>query len=287
MDKSFYIFDATHESFGELVLGNSRKGPVLVNYWSPGAGPCLKLWPVLEKLANEYAGRFLLVNVNTDKYAGLARDYGVNSVPTVKVFRDEKAVEVIHGAHSEAAFRALIDRYIARPSDAAVVEAVTRYQQGDTARAFLLLQQAAGADPGNTRIPITHAKLLFQTGDYAQAEQLLRSLPGQLQKQEEVSTLLAHLGFVRTAQGAPGLEDLEQAIAENPEDLEARYQLSAIKLLEDDYEPAMQQLLEIIRRDRDFDEGVGYKGMMAIFTMLGKDSELVQRYRQRMLDLAG
>ena len=93
MADSAFIFEATPDNFTQLVLDNSAKGPVLVNYWAPWAGPCLKLWPVLEQLARHYAGRFLLVNINTDTHKKLARDYGINSLPTLKMYRYGKVVD--------------------------------------------------------------------------------------------------------------------------------------------------------------------------------------------------
>ena len=106
-----YIVDGNHGNFEDAVLNNSRKGPVLVNYWTDRAGPCLRLWPVLEKLATDYAGRFLLVNINTDEDGALAREYGVTSVPTVKLFLQGRVVDQIHGAESEREFRRMIDRH--------------------------------------------------------------------------------------------------------------------------------------------------------------------------------
>ena len=89
------IVDATPENFAELVIGNSMRGPVMVNFWSAKAGPCMKLWPLLEKLAAEYSGKFLLVNLNTDKHGQFARsELGVTSVPTVKMYRNQQVVDV-------------------------------------------------------------------------------------------------------------------------------------------------------------------------------------------------
>jgi len=142
MTESAFIFEATADNFTQLVLDNSAKGPVLVNYWAPWAGPCLKLWPVLEQLARHYAGRFLLVNVNTDKHKSLARDYGINSLPTLKMYRHGKVVDEVHGAESEQSLRAFIDKHMARPSDRLLAKALRLYQQGDTTAALTLLAEA-------------------------------------------------------------------------------------------------------------------------------------------------
>ncbi len=279
MADSAFIFEATPDNFTQLVLENSAKGPVLVNYWAPWAGPCLKLWPVLEQLARHYAGRFLLVNINTDTHKALARDYGINSLPTLKMYRHGKVVDEVHGAESEQSLRAFIDKHIARPSDRLLAQALGRYQQGDTAAALTLLAEAAQADPDNARLPLTHAKLLLREQRHADVQALIEALPPSLQEQGEFANLHAHAGFLAAAAEAPAAEQLQERIAQDDADLSARYQLSALALVSDAYEPALEQLLEIVRRDRGFMNDIGRRGMTAIFALLGRDHELSQRYR--------
>lgn len=108
MAYSPYVFDATAANFPTLVLENSDKGPVLVNYWSPHAAPCLVLIPRLVRLATEFGGRFLLVMLNADELGRLAREHGVNSLPTIKMFRHGKAVDTLHGAELETILREFI-----------------------------------------------------------------------------------------------------------------------------------------------------------------------------------
>src|SRR4030067_109530 len=114
MATSPYVFDATAENFHALVLENSDKGPVLVNYWSPRAGPCLMLMPRLIRLATEFGGRFLLVMLHTDELGRLARDHGVTSLPTVKLFRRGEAIDTLHGAESETVLREFSSQQVSR-----------------------------------------------------------------------------------------------------------------------------------------------------------------------------
>src|SRR3972149_3119787 len=114
MAVSPYVFDASAENFRALVLENSGKGPVLVNYWSPRAGPCLMLMPRLVRLATEFGGRFLLGMLNTHEFRRLARRHGGNSPPTVKLFRHGNVVDTLHGAGSEAELRGFISKHVAR-----------------------------------------------------------------------------------------------------------------------------------------------------------------------------
>ncbi len=285
MSQASYIFDADSSNFDELVVANSHKGPVLVNYWSPGAAPCFKLWPLLEKLAAEYNGRFLLVNINTEKQRALARENGINSLPTVKFYRSGQVVEQVHGAESESVYRSLIDRHIIRPSDAAVSAALKVYQAGDSDKSFRMLADIAVEDPESLRVPLTLARLLFKEGRYADVVALLASLPEGFSQEQEVISLYTHAEFSVTAENASAPESLEKAISNDAENLHARYQLAAINLLEDNYEEALQQLIEIMQRDPDFMEAVGRRGMTAIFAILGSAHPLVREYRNHMLNI--
>ncbi|MDH3514977.1 MAG: tetratricopeptide repeat protein [Gammaproteobacteria bacterium] len=279
MVHSPYIFDATAENFRALVLGNSDKGPVMVNYWSPRAGPCLMLMPRLIRLATEFGGRFLLVMLNTDELDRLARDHGVNSLPTVKMFRHGKVVDTLRGAEPETVLREFISRHVSREAGEKYASAVQAYQRGDLDQAVTQAAEAALAEPGDPRLAIELVKLLMLQQRYAQADDLLKSLPAEVRAHPEVRNLSAHASFIRTAQEAPPAATLEQLLSEKPDDLETRYRLSAVRMTQDEYEEALQQLLEIARRDPGFRQQAARNGMLAIFSLLGEDDERVQRYQ--------
>lgn len=280
MENSPYILEANTDNFKSLVLENSDRGPVLVFYWSPRAGPCMKLMPRLINLADEYCGKFLLVLLDTDEYGRLAKEeYGVTSVPTVKFFRQGKVVHTIHGAESDNEFRRSIDKFVMREASIAQVHALRAYQEGNLDQACAQLSKAVMDNPDNHRIAIDLAKLLVLKADYTRAESVLQSLPAAVQEESEASALLVHVGFLRVAQSAPDMDSLERDIAAGPDKILQRYQLSAIKLLQNDYAGAMEQLLEIVRRDRAFRADAGRKGLIAIFNMLGHEDEAVSNYR--------
>jgi len=280
MADSPYIFDASADNYARLVLENSTKGPVLVNYWSPKAGPCLMLIPRLVRLAGEFGGRFLLVMLNTDELSQLARSHGVVSLPTIKVYRHGKVVDTLHGAESEDTLRDFIRKQFAGSTDTLLLNALSTHAQGDTASAVRLAAEAALADPQNTRIPLDLAKLLVLQGRYAQADDLLQALPAEVREElPELHRLAAHVSILRTAREAPPAAELEQVIVTNPDNLEARYQLSAVQLVASDYDAAMQQLLEIARRDPSFRHDAGRTGLLALFELLGDEDERVVHYR--------
>ena len=279
MNASPYVFDATAENFRTLVLENSDKGPVLVNYWSPRAGPCLMLMPRLVRLATEFSGRFLLVMLNTDELGKLAREHDVNSIPTVKVFRRGRAVDTLYGAESESVLRQFIAKHVEREADIKYAAAIHAYQRGEMDKAITQAAEAALADPHDPRRALDLAKLLVLQQRYAQADDLLMSLPPEAREQPEIRNLCAHVSLLHIAQEVPSPETLEKIVADDPADLEARYRLSAGKILRDDYEGAMEQLLEIVRRDRTFRDQAGRNCLLAIFAILGENDERVLRYR--------
>ena len=286
MAEPAYVFDATADNFRTLVLANSDKGPVVVNFWSPRAGPCRILMPRLLKLAEEFRGRFLLVRLNTDTFGRLARDQGVTSIPTTKVFRHGAVVDTLHGAESETSLRAFLRKHLGGPTGELRTAALRAFESGDAERAAALAAQAALAEPDDPRIPLDVAKLLVLQGRYAQAEALLAALPMALREQEAVRNLLTHASLLNAARAAPAPEALEQAIAARPDDLEARYRLGAARLMRDDYEGALAQLLEIARRDPSFRGGAGRNGLLALFGLLGEQDARTQRYRAELLNLA-
>ena len=239
------IFEGNPGNFNDLVVENSIKGPVLVNYWAPGAGPSIRLYPILDKLGHEYAGKFLLVNVDAAKHKELAGQFGVNSLPTMKMFRNRVVDETLNGHQTESELRKIIEKYIVRDSDVVVSKAVKVYHKGDADSAFMQLAEVAMADPTNLRIPLTLSKLL--TRDARPEQELLAT------------------------------------IASDPDNCEVCYQLGATKLIADDYGGAMSELPEIVIHDNDYKNQAGRKGLVAIFSLLGNAGELVERHRALMI----
>jgi putative thioredoxin len=279
MANSPYVFDASAENFQRLVLENSAKGPVLVNYWSPRAGPCLMLMPRLVRLATEFGGRFLLVMLNTDELGRLAREHGVVSLPTVTVYRHGRVMDTLHGAESEDVLRVFIQKQLRDSADTQMRVALAAHASGDTENAVRLAAEAALANPQDPRIPLDLAKLLVLQERYAQADDLLQALPPETRDRPEIRRFGAHVAFLRIAREAPPEDELLRAIESDPDDLEARFQLGAVRLVADDYDAAVQQLLEIIRRNSAFRRNAARDGLLALFELLGDQDERVARYR--------
>ena len=168
-----YIHAANSENFSALVLDNSDKGPVLVNFWSRKAGPSLRQYPILDKLIHHYGGRLLLVNVDTEEEFIFTKEYAVTSVPMLKLFRHGQVVETWRGYQAETDLRKVLDLYVARDSDQVLAEVVRRYTEGHTSEAYATLTKAIIDDPVNPRLPIAMCKLLKHEQRYAEALKLI------------------------------------------------------------------------------------------------------------------
>jgi putative thioredoxin len=282
MSESPYIFNATQDDFQMVVVENSRRVPVLVDFWAAWCGPCQMVMPLLTKLANEYQGKFLLAKVNTEEQQGLAAQFGIRSIPTMMVFKDGQPVEEILGAQPESAIRAVLDRYIERESDQLREAAAAARRQGDTAKAVDILRAAAESDPSNPRVGIDLVYALVAQNEVDEAARRLDELRREFRDEPELDKLKARVELAEAVKDAPDIPALEKALEADPSDSEARYQLGARKVLEGDYEGALEQFLALLRRDRHYGDDAGRKGMLAVFELLGDSGDLVTKYRRLM-----
>jgi len=272
--------EASAENFDSLVLGNSRKGLVLVHYWTPKAGPCLILMPRLLQLAADYGGRFLLVQVNTDELGRIARAQGVTSVPTVKFYLHGEVVHTIHGAEPDSTFRAALGRFLAGEADALRMQALRAHQAGRSEEAIGLLARAATEQPEDLAVAADLAKLLALTGQPDQALKLLAALPLEARRDGRIAPLLAHLELLDAAEHGPA--DAEARLAGDPSDTEARLTLAARALVDDQVEAALAGLLALAVQAPDFRQDIGRRALLTLFGMLGPEHELTRRYRARL-----
>jgi putative thioredoxin len=280
-----FILEGTADNFDRLVVENSRRGLVIVDFWAPWVGPSLKQREMLIDLAKQYRGRFLLVSINTDEQKPLAERFGVRSLPSFKLFHQGELVAEYHGVQPEADYPQIIEQYVQKQPDPSSREAITAWQAGDPEKALQLLAEAVVADPENLALPALMAKILMRQQRFRDAHALLSALPEQAQDALEVRNLLAHLDIIVTAEDAETLDTLMQRLQTDPKDIDAHYQLAALRLVGDDLEPALELLLEISRSQPGYRNGIARKAMRALLDQLDADDEQVMHYRRELYRL--
>jgi putative thioredoxin len=274
---SEYALDVGVADFMQHVLEESKQRPVVVDFWAPWCGPCKSLKPVLEKLAAEYGGKFLLAKINSDDNQELAARYGVRGIPSVKAFIDGEPVDEFSGALPEGEVRAFLDRLVPGPVDEMRAEAARQRLAGDTSSALQTLADASRIDPGHIGVRLDAAEIMLDLGEADEGRRLLGSVPDDADPR--VPVLKARLQFMNAA----GEDEtaLRARIAANENDLDARLKLANLLIAAGQHEAGMAQLMEIVRRDRGFGDDIGRKTLLSVFDLLG-GGELVSRYR-RML----
>jgi putative thioredoxin len=283
MAESPYIIDVTRENYAQLMEASFRV-PVLIDFWASWCQPCQVLMPILAKLADEYQGKFLLGKLNTEDEQEIAAQFGIRSIPNCKLFRDGQPVDEFMGALPESAVREFLDRHVARESDAQVAQALDQLRGGNAAGAVVLLEEAREADPDNPRITLALAQAQVAAGDFAAAEAILDALPPDQREMPDVAALRSHLYFEGRVAEAPALAELEARLAKDPDDHEALYQLALRKVVEQDYDSAMERLLELMKKDRGYGDDAGRNTLLKVFELLGDDPRVGQ-YRRRLATL--
>jgi len=281
-----HVFDATTDTFEAEVLQKSMQTPVLVDFWAEWCAPCKQLGPILEKVAGDYHGAFELAKVDVEKEPQLGAAFQVRSIPTVFLVKDGQVVDGFPGALPEAQVREFLTHHGVEPAapvepdEVAAPEAAPLDPQAEVAR----LRVETDAAPDNDGLRLDLALALLQTGDAAEAERLLDALPANLSTDDRAQRARARLGFAAVLRDAPSVADLETAIASDPDDLRARHLLGARHMAAGESEPALEQFIEMLRRDRAFADGLPRKALIDAFRVI-EDEDLVGRYRRKMAAL--
>ena len=283
---SLHSVDATQQNFEQEVLAASFQHPVLVDFWAPWCGPCRTLKPMLEKLADEYQGRFKLAKVNSDENQEIAAHYQVRSIPSVKAFVNGEMVDEFTGALPEGQLRAFIDSLLPSPADPLRAEASALWASGDKDGALAKLVEGSQLDPANEGIRLDAAEVLIALGRSEEAQQLL----GMEYKDEadRAQAIRAQLNLAASAVDAGQLRALLERVAANPKDHAARIDIAKALAANQRYAEAFDQLLESIMRDKAYNDGEARRTMLQFFDVLNTQpggDDLVRQYR-RMLATA-
>lgn len=279
------VIDVTAETFQTQVMETSAQKLVLLDFWAPWCQPCKQLVPTLVKIANEYEGKFVLAKVDIDQNKELAEHFQVRSVPTVKFILNGQIVDEFSGVLSEAEIKGKLSNYIERESDSQYQQAMEKLQQGDDS-AIVQMQEICLNDTENQKISIHFASILAQTQQFELAKSFIAALPDIMQDKDEIKSITAQIGIAESAKDLPDATLLMKKLEEKPDDLKVRHQISQHLVLQGDIAAAMDQLLEIIKRDRKFEDDLGRKELIKLFDIVGTQGEqgvqIVNDYRRKL-----
>ena len=278
MTQQKYV-DTDLASFAEDVIQASTQQLVMVDFWAEWCGPCRSLGPILESLVDQYQGALKLVKVDADQHQELTAQFGIRSLPTVFFFKDGNPVDQFMGAQPESAIKAIIDKHIGGAAVSELEQVAEAYDSGHKEEAKAYVGQLIAADENNEAAKLLMLGWLTSENNMDAAKSIADSISEEGHSAAEYKGYLAKVELNKDMEGVPQIAELEQLILKDEDNLEARYQLAQRLIAEQDYSGGMDQLLEMIKRNRQFQDEAARKLMLKVFALLGGKGETVSRYR--------
>ncbi len=279
---STFAYDVDASNFEQIVLETSQHTPVVMDFWAEWCGPCKVLKPILEKLAEEYQGKFILAKINADHNQELAAQFAVRGIPSVKAIFNGELRDEFSGAIPESAVREFLDRIIPSPAEELRVAAGKARAAGDPGQALQILAEASKLDMGNEQVRLDAADILLSLNRLDEAQRLLDSLSAVTRLDDRAQQLIAKLSFALGGQQGGDEAGLREKIASDPGDMDARQQLANLLVAAGRYPEGLDELLEMVRLDRAWNDESARKTILAVFNMLGGQGELVSGYRRKL-----
>lgn len=281
---SDHIVSITLDNAQNLLIEESFNRPVLIDFWADWCAPCKNLMPILEKLAEEYAGQFLLAKVNADELNMIASQFGVQSLPTVLLMKDGQPVDGFSGAQPEPQVRAVLEKHLPKPWDVQHERARTMMESGEMEDAVCELRDAYGASSKQANIAISLAEALVHTRRFDEAEGVLGEIK-MVDQDAEFERVKAELSIAREAQKAPELQALEQEYANSPENVDLGFTLAAQYSQNQFYQESLEVLFSILKRDMNAKDGEVKKSFMDTLAVLGKGDPVAAEYQRKLYTL--
>ena len=273
------VFDVDQSEFETAVLERSRETPVVVDFWAPWCGPCRVLGPVLERLVEEYQGKVLLAKVNVDENQELAAGFGIQGIPAVKIFKDGALATEFTGALSEPAVREVLAQVVPSREDELVLEADGLWARGDAEKALETYEQVLEESEQHAGALLGMGRGLLDT-DVERGLSLLERVPLGGLERNEADRLIARQKL--SQRDGDDAESLRRELAATPDSIDLRFRLAQALAAEEHYEAALEEFLAVLKKDRAFEDDGARKAMVQIFEVLGRGSELADRFRSEM-----
>jgi putative thioredoxin len=282
VSESRHVIDVEDDDFDVEVVERSHDRPVLVDFWAAWCGPCRMLAPVLEGLANEFAGAFVLAKLDTDANPRTAQRFRIQGIPAVKLFKGGQVVDEFVGAMPGATVRKFLQRHVEREVDANVRRAIERSGSGDRAGARALLEQVVAEQPGHAGAQIALARVAIAEGDDVAVERHLRAIDERAPEAELAEHVRAASALARRCRDAGGEAVCRARVEQNARDAVARVDLAGCLVAEGRLDEALAQLIEAVDVVRPRSGSDAHRAMLTVFGLLGPGSDLADDYKRRL-----
>ncbi|OQY44566.1 MAG: thioredoxin [Anaerolineaceae bacterium 4572_78] len=274
-----HIINVTDQTFQKKVIEQSYTVPVVVDFWAEWCAPCRMLGPVLEKLATEYNGKFILAKIDVDKNQMMAQQFQIQGIPAVKGFVDGKVFNEFTGAKSEAQVRKFIDSLIPSKADLIAQQGHQWETSNQPDMAIMHYRQAIETDHEHYPAMVALGRVLIRQGNIDEAYAVLEKIPEGIKEYTMAKILKTTVQFQLTAEGHTENE-LTAKLASHANDVDSRYTYGCLLATQERFAEALEHFLEIVQYDRTYKDDAARKAMLVLFDMLGDDNTLTQKYRR-------